>query len=130
MIEFLILFLHVLVSPFKARAQLEAEIVVLRPWVAQPRHQPSILSHLISPGGDAWIARRPHRPAGLPGPARDPSQPCLPGLLARRLRLGGRLGSALGGRSGPCDCLGNLRSLRGLGHDADLRLKLRTCLER
>src|SRR3982075_469195 len=30
MIEFLILFLHVLVSPFKARAQLEAEIVVLR----------------------------------------------------------------------------------------------------
>jgi transposase InsO family protein len=30
MIAFLILFLHVLVSPFKARAQLEAEIVVLR----------------------------------------------------------------------------------------------------
>src|SRR6266481_1209080 len=30
MIAFLILVLHVLVSPFKARAQLEAEIVVLR----------------------------------------------------------------------------------------------------
>ena len=30
MIAFLILFLHVLVSPFKARAQLEAEIIVLR----------------------------------------------------------------------------------------------------
>jgi hypothetical protein len=30
MIAFLILFLHVLISPFKARAQLEAEIVVLR----------------------------------------------------------------------------------------------------
>ena len=30
MIAFLILILHVLVSPFKARAQLEAEIVVLR----------------------------------------------------------------------------------------------------
>jgi hypothetical protein len=30
MIAFLTLFLHVLVSPFKARAQLEAEIVVLR----------------------------------------------------------------------------------------------------
>jgi putative transposase len=30
MIGFLILFLHVLVSPFKAQAQLEAEIVLLR----------------------------------------------------------------------------------------------------
>ena len=30
MIEFLILFLHVLVSPFKTRARLEAEIVLLR----------------------------------------------------------------------------------------------------
>ena len=30
MIEFLSLFLHVLVSPFKTRARLEAEIVVLR----------------------------------------------------------------------------------------------------
>ena len=35
MIAFLILFLHVLVSPFKTQAQLEAEIVLLRhqsPW--------------------------------------------------------------------------------------------------
>src|SRR3979411_2681803 len=30
MVEFLILFLHVLVSPFKTRARLEAEIVLLR----------------------------------------------------------------------------------------------------
>ena len=30
MIGFLILFLHVLVSPFKTQAQLEAEIVLLR----------------------------------------------------------------------------------------------------
>ena len=30
MIEFLILFLHVLVSPFKTQARLEAEIVLLR----------------------------------------------------------------------------------------------------
>jgi hypothetical protein len=35
MVAFLILFLHVLVSPFKTQAQLEAEIVLLRhqsPW--------------------------------------------------------------------------------------------------
>jgi hypothetical protein len=30
MVGFLILFLHVLVSPFKTQAQLEAEIVLLR----------------------------------------------------------------------------------------------------
>ena len=40
MIAFLILFLHVLVSPFKARAQLEAEIVVLR-------HQPNVLRRRV-----------------------------------------------------------------------------------
>src|SRR6266404_2449067 len=41
MITFLILFLHVLVSPFKARAQLEAEIVVLR-------HQLNVLRRRVS----------------------------------------------------------------------------------
>jgi hypothetical protein len=39
MIGFLILFLHVLVSPFKTKARLEAEIVLLR-------HQVSVLRRL------------------------------------------------------------------------------------
>jgi hypothetical protein len=38
MIGFLILFLHVLISPFRTRARLEAEIVLLR-------HQLSVLRH-------------------------------------------------------------------------------------
>ena len=42
MIGFLILFLHVLVSPFKTQARLEAEIVLLRHQVSVlRRHQPS-----------------------------------------------------------------------------------------
>ena len=40
MIGFLILFLHVLVSPFKTQAQLEAEIVLLR-------HQLSVLRQRV-----------------------------------------------------------------------------------
>jgi hypothetical protein len=39
MIGFLILFLHILVSPFKTRAQLEAEISVLRHQLGVLRQQ-------------------------------------------------------------------------------------------
>jgi hypothetical protein len=46
MIAFLILFLHVLVSPFKARARLEAEIIMLR-------HQLNVLRRRI-PRSRSW----------------------------------------------------------------------------
>ena len=41
MVAFLRLVLHVLVSPFKTRAQLEAEIVLLRPQNVLRRRVPS-----------------------------------------------------------------------------------------
>lgn len=41
MIAFLSLFLHILVSPFKARARLEAEIVLLR-------HQLNVLAYNLA----------------------------------------------------------------------------------
>ena len=51
MIAFLILFLHVLVSPFKARAQLEAEIVVLR-------HQLNVLRRRVPSKPKLTVADR------------------------------------------------------------------------
>jgi hypothetical protein len=38
-VAFLILFLHVLVSPFKTQARLEAEIVLLRHQLSVPRQR-------------------------------------------------------------------------------------------
>jgi hypothetical protein len=46
MIEFLSLLAHILVSPFKTRARLEAEIILLR-------HQLNVLRRRV-PGGTAW----------------------------------------------------------------------------
>jgi hypothetical protein len=51
MIAFLILFLHVLISPFKARAQLEAEIVVLR-------HQLNVLRRRVPSKPKLTVADR------------------------------------------------------------------------
>src|ERR1700682_2264913 len=51
MIGFLILFLHVLVSPFKTQARLEAEIVLLR-------HQLSVLRQRVPPKPKLTVADR------------------------------------------------------------------------
>jgi hypothetical protein len=51
MIEFLILFLHVLVAPFKTQARLEAEIVLLR-------HQLSVLRQRIPSKPRLTVAAR------------------------------------------------------------------------
>ena len=51
MIAFLILFIHVVISPFKTKARLEAEIIMLR-------HQSSRRDHPVDPGSrrTAWLA--------------------------------------------------------------------------
>jgi hypothetical protein len=51
MIEFLSLVTHILVSPFKTRAQLEAEIILLR-------HQVNVLRRRLSPKPKLTVADR------------------------------------------------------------------------
>ena len=84
MIGFLILFLHVLISPFRTRARLEAEIVLLRHQLSVLRHRaplrprltvadrllfvwlyrmfPSVLNAVTNPTGD----RNPVASDGVP----------------------------------------------------------------
>ena len=51
MIEFMSLIAHILVSPFKARARLEAEIILLR-------HQVNVLGRRLPPKPKFMVADR------------------------------------------------------------------------
>jgi hypothetical protein len=63
MIGFLILFFHVVVSPFKTRARLEAEIIMLRHQLNMLRRRvPSkprltVVDRLFFVGSIAWFRR-------------------------------------------------------------------------
>jgi hypothetical protein len=116
MIGFVILLLHVLVSPFKTQARLEAEIVLLR-------HQLSVLRQRVPSrprltAADrllfVWLYRSGIRPAG---PSR-PSEIIAQGSDIIRIVLA----QAGTGRDGVCgrdsECAHSLNSRSQAGHSA------------